>query len=99
MDQEPQNKEADARKDLLRLPEVKPVAPSGPWVASGLPLFIVDLAASTVNRAAFEAGGFRFELSKEQEFDARAWEIPDGQNLPHGFTAGWFRLDITEAGS
>jgi cyanophycinase len=86
----------DARKDLLRLPDLEPVAPSGPWVARGLPLFIVDLAASAVTDASFDSSGYRFRLTKQQGFDARAWEMPDGKNLPHGFTAGWFQLDISK---
>jgi cyanophycinase len=85
----------DARKDLLRLPDLEPVPPSGPWVARGLPLFIVDLAASPATDGSFDSRGYRFRLSKTQGFDSRAWEMPDGKNMPHGFTAGWFQLDIT----
>jgi cyanophycinase len=85
----------DGRKDTLRLPDVRPVAPKGPWVERGLPLYIVDLAVSSETEGAFESKGYRFRLTKEPEFDARAWEVPDGRNLPHGFTAGWFRLEIS----
>jgi cyanophycinase len=84
----------EARKETLRLDHVKPVSPTGPWVATGLPLFIVDLAVSNVREGEFVSKGYRFTLAKESEFDARAWEIPDGKHVPHGFTAGWFRLDI-----
>jgi cyanophycinase len=83
-----------ARKEALRLQNVIPVAPSGPWVATGLSLYIVDLAVSTANAGEFSSKGYRFTLTKEAGFDARAWEIPDGKHVPHGFTAGWFQMDI-----
>jgi len=83
-----------ARKEQLRLKDVIPVAPSGPWVSTGLPLYIVDLAVSTVEAGEFSSKGYRFALTKEPGFDARAWEIPDGKHVPHGFTAGWFQMDI-----
>jgi cyanophycinase len=83
-----------ARKEALRLDDVTPTEPAGPWVATGLPLYIVDLAVSAAKAGAFSSKGYRFTLSKESGFDARAWEIPDGKHVPHGFTAGWFQLDI-----
>ena len=85
----------DGRKEVLQLPQVKPVAPNGPWVASGLPLFIIDLAVSNAPSATFTSNGFRFEVSKEDPFQARAWELPDGRHVPHGFSAGWFRIDVS----
>ena len=85
----------DGRKEVLHQPQVKPVAPSGPWIASGLPLFIIDLAVSDAPSATFTSSGFRFELVKEDPFQARAWELPDGRHVPHGFSAGWFRIDIS----
>ena len=84
----------DGRKEVLRLPEVRPSPPSGPWVATGLPLFIVDLAVSSVETAEFTSSGYRFRLTKEDPFQTRAWEIPDRLHVPHGFSAGWFLLDI-----
>jgi cyanophycinase len=84
----------DGRKEVLHLPQLKPVAPSGPWVASGLSLFIIDLAVSDAPSATFTSSGFRFELVKEDPFQARAWELPDGRHVPHGFSAGWFRVDV-----
>jgi cyanophycinase len=84
----------DGRKEVLRLPGVRPAPPTGPWVATGLPLFLVDLAVSDAETAAFTSNGYRFRLTKESPFQARAWEVPDGRNVPHGFSAGWFRLDI-----
>ncbi len=84
----------EARKETLRLSSVTPTAPTGPWVATGLPLYIVDLAVSETKTGEFASKGYRFTLTKETGFDARAWEIPDGQHVPYGFTAGWFQLDI-----
>ncbi|HXV76773.1 MAG TPA: cyanophycinase [Candidatus Polarisedimenticolaceae bacterium] len=87
----------DAGKNVLRLPDRVPTPPDGPWLASGLPLFLVELSVSSASEATFESRGFRFRLSKEAGFEARAWELPDGRHLPHGFTAGWFLLDVSEA--
>ena len=87
-----------ARKETLRLENVVTTAPSGPWLATGLPLYIVDLAVSKAESGQFTSRGYRFALTKERGFDARAWEIPDGKHVPHGFTAGWFRLDIGREG-
>jgi cyanophycinase len=87
------------RKEPLRMSEVTPTAPIGPWVAAGLPLYIVDLAVSTAKTGAFTSSGYRFTLTKESGFDARGWEIPDGKHVPHGFTAGWFQLDIKSEAS
>jgi cyanophycinase len=89
----------EARKEALRLADVTPTAPSGPWVATGLPLYIVDLAVSTAKAGEFASKGYRFTLTKETGFDARAWEIPDREHVPHGFTAGWFQLDIRRDGT
>ena len=83
-----------ARKETMRLSELIPIAPIGPWVATGLPLYIVDLAVSSAKAGEFTSKNYRFTLTKESGFDARAWEIPDGKHVPHGFTAGWFQLDI-----
>lgn len=83
-----------ARKETLSLPDVTPTAPTGPWAATGLPLYIVDLAVSTAKAGDFTSSGYRFTLTKEAGFDARGWEVPDGKHVPHGFTAGWFQLDI-----
>lgn len=84
----------EARKEAMRLADVTPTVPTGPWVSTGLPLYIVDLAVSTAEAGEFTSKGYRFTLTKESGFDARAWEIPDGKHVPHGFTAGWFQLDI-----
>jgi cyanophycinase len=84
-----------ARKEVLRMREVTPTAPEGPWVATGLALYLVDLASSNVKVGEFASKGYRFTLTKETGFDARAWEFPDGEHVPHGFTAGWFLLDIS----
>jgi cyanophycinase len=84
----------EARKEVMRLSDVTPTAPAGPWGATGLPLYIVDLAVSTAKAGEFTSKGYRFTLAKESGFDARAWEIPDGKHVPHGFTAGWFQMDI-----
>ncbi len=85
----------EARKNSLLLGRDPPTPPSGVWVAAGLHLFIVDLAVSRANTAEFSSQGYRFRLNKESRFDARAWELPDGQHVPHGFTAGWFGLEIS----
>ena len=85
----------DGRKEVLHQPEARPAPPSGPWVATGLPLFIVDLAVSSLEAAEFTSSGYTFRLTKEDPFQARAWEVPDGLHVPHGFSAGWFLLDVS----
>ena len=62
-------------------------------------VFLVNLAVSPVESSQFESDGYRFDLTKEHGFDARAWEYPDGQHVPHGFTAGWFVMEISRVGT
>jgi cyanophycinase len=87
--------EVEARKDSLRLDSPAPTPLSGPWLAAGLHLFVVDFAVSRGQSSEFTSRGYRFRLTKAEGFDARGWEIPTGDDVPHGFTAGWFELDIT----
>lgn len=87
--------EVGARKESLRLDTPAPTPLSGPWLAAGLQLFVVDFAVSRAQSAEFTSRGYRFRLTKAEGFDARGWEIPTGDEVPHGFTAGWFELEIT----